>query len=432
MQMLSFIPLADIVVPANRIRKEFDKKLLADLADSIASKGLLHPLVLRSDGRGLLAGERRLKAMSMLHESGRNFNCNGYTVEAPLVPFILVNDLSELDLREAELEENTKRADLSWQERAAAVGELHSLRQSQHLARGAEWTVADLTRELIDESAGGSAAKRTANTLRLAAALDDPEIAAAPDEASALKLLWKKNDAAHRAQLASQFDLSRTPHTIRLGDAFELLHEVEPGSVDIIITDPPYGLDADEFGSQAGADHSYEDTQSYAYECYSMVINHSISICRPNAFMFLFCDFDMFSDLRNHVNGVGDWTCFRTPLIWSKTGGMLPWPHNGPRRTYECILYAARGDRRFITAGPSDVIDVSRIARPDFGAEKPAELYADLLKWVARPGDVILDPFAGTGPVINAASSLSCRAIAFERDAAKYNFILSNRLGETK
>ena len=423
-QLLHHTRISDIVVAENRIRKEFSSEKLSELADSIASKGLLHPPVLRADGKTLLAGERRLRAMSLLHMAQRPFTCNGLLVTPGETPFILASDLSELDLREAELEENTKRTDLSWQEHARAIEELNDIRRGQRNAKGETYTVADLARELISESAAGAQQTKLANTLRVAAALSDPEIAAAPDESTALKILQRKADAEHRALLAQQFNLSSSPHIIRCGNSFSLLEEVPVASVDILITDPPYGIGADDFGSQADARHAYVDDIAHAVKCYELLVDKATELCRRDAFLFIFLDIDMFDTVRFNFESA-DWKVFSTPLVWNKAGGMLPWPDSGPRNCAEFILYAKRGSRKFITAAPSSVIDIPKIAKPVYGAAKPPELYKHLLSWVARPGDTILDPFAGTGPVVSAASALNCRAIAFDIDPEKINYILA-------
>jgi ParB family chromosome partitioning protein len=62
------IAYSEITISLNRQRKEFDPEALTDLANSIGSVGLLHPIVLRETPSGfvLVAGERRLRAMEAL------------------------------------------------------------------------------------------------------------------------------------------------------------------------------------------------------------------------------------------------------------------------------------------------------------------------------------------------------------------------------
>jgi DNA modification methylase len=47
-------------------------------------------------------------------------------------------------------------------------------------------------------------------------------------------------------------------------------------------------------------------------------------------------------------------------------------------------------------------------------------LYYDLLRRSVSPGDRVLDPFAGSGPILPAAQELKCRATALEIDPAAF------------
>jgi DNA modification methylase len=61
---------------------------------------------------------------------------------------------------------------------------------------------------------------------------------------------------------------------------------------------------------------------------------------------------------------------------------------------------------------------------------KPVNLVAWLLNLVSRPGDLILDPFAGSGTTLVAALKTGRRAIGIELDPA-YVEIARQRIGET-
>ncbi|MDR0590414.1 MAG: ParB/RepB/Spo0J family partition protein [Puniceicoccales bacterium] len=63
------LPTACLVPNAKQARRKFDEVALRELADSIAAKGLLQPIIVcpAADGRfSIVAGERRFRAMQML------------------------------------------------------------------------------------------------------------------------------------------------------------------------------------------------------------------------------------------------------------------------------------------------------------------------------------------------------------------------------
>src|SRR5687768_9805242 len=106
---MKLIPLDSLIIPENRQRKEFPRKEMDDLKESITSKGLLHLPVVRNDGLTLVAGERRCKAIRELNDEGIDFIYNDEAIPFGFFPVSLLQDLSDLEVMEAELEENVIR-----------------------------------------------------------------------------------------------------------------------------------------------------------------------------------------------------------------------------------------------------------------------------------------------------------------------------------
>ena len=139
----------------------------------------------------------------------------------------------------------------------------------------------------------------------------------------------------------------------------------------------------------------------------------------------------MFCELREMCRLAGWWT-FRTPLVNIKPeGGRVPWPEHGPRRSYELCLFAVKGKKTVNTIRP-DYFE-SRLSEGNFGhgAQKPVEAYVELLRRSTRPGDTVLDSFAGTGTIFPAAAELGLNAVGVELESAAYGICLQ-RIGEIK
>ena len=105
------IPVASIEPHPGQPRRSFDEAALAELAESIAARGLIQPIVVRPHGHRfqIVAGERRWRAAqkARLHE----------------LP-ALVRDLSEEETLEVALLENIQRQDLNAIEEAQAYRRL--------------------------------------------------------------------------------------------------------------------------------------------------------------------------------------------------------------------------------------------------------------------------------------------------------------------
>jgi ParB/RepB/Spo0J family partition protein len=428
------IPLENLIIPENRQRKHFADKPLGDLRESIISKGLLHPPVVQFDGDTytLVCGERRTRAVSTIAELDVPFQCDGKTIQPGFIPVILLSDLSPLDVREAELEENTHRENLSWQETATAIAELHALRQEQAALENRAPPTAKATATEIKADglpATGSQIARVTEAVILSRHLEDPDVQKAKSQKEALKIVRKKAEAAHRAVLAEKFDQTTTPHKLIRGSAFDILPQLESGTFDLILTDPPYGVGADTFGDMASTGHEYKDDIEYAMQCYSMLARQGFRITKPIATLYAFCDIRRFSAIEMELTLAG-WDVWPSPLIWNKLNGMLPKPDFGPRKTYEAIIMATKGNPHFLKTGAPDVLTFPLREETSHGAQKPVDLYSELIQRSALPGSRILDAFAGSGTIFPAANKSKVIAVGVEVHEAYFNLALS-RMNES-
>ena len=127
---MKLVHIGAIKILPDRQRRNFSADALHELTESIRERGLFHPIVLRivGDDYVLVSGERRLRAMTDIYDLGGSFKHDGEAIRESFIPYTLLNELDELAIEEAELEENIRRADLTWQERAAAHARLSALR----------------------------------------------------------------------------------------------------------------------------------------------------------------------------------------------------------------------------------------------------------------------------------------------------------------
>jgi DNA modification methylase len=412
------IPLERVVVPENRQRREFDQKKMVELKESIKKNGLYQPIVVEESGDSFIlrAGERRLRVIRDLTSEGRSIVHGAETIPAGHIPAVRFGSLDALRQLEIEVEENCVRVDFTWQERTRAFAALHALRIAQNPAQ----TLTATASEIIGKQAEGSQVSAVSEAVVLAKHLDNPEVAKAATPKEALKVVRRIAESTHRAKLAETFDTAKTEHSFLKGDAIELLTTTGEGLFDVILTDPPYGVNADKFGTQSDTGHDYEDSEKYFESFANILAEESYRVAKPRAHAYVFCDSRRFERLALLFQLSG-WSVFPSAIIWDKgNNGMLPLPEHGPRRTYESILYAWKGDRPVLSV-KRDLIRVMPVKRLLHGAQKPVALYRELLSRSANPGDAVLDPFAGTGTIFVAANMMKLTATGFERTEATYN-----------
>ena len=414
---ISLIAVDKIIVAEKRQRTKMNDKKLIELRASIIQRGLLHPIVL-TDDNNLVVGARRLTALKQILEEDHQFFCNEHLVPKGMIPYLRHNS-DAVGLREAELEENILREELSWQDRCVAVEELHSLR----LAQNPKQSVTDTAKEL-DAVAEDAPTRKTreeiARSIIVKEFLDDPEVAQARTLPKAFNIVSRKLEAEFMA--GKKF---KSPHKLIVGDFRE--RDLPAEFFDCSITDPPYGMGADEFGDAAHMQHSYKDDLDYAYNVSLAVIENAYRITKPQSHLFLFCDIDLFLKLRDYARDFG-WTPWRTPIIWDKHHGHIP-GLNWFRRTYECILFAHKGGKP-LAFNEGDILRVTPDKDRVVAAQKPALLYSKLIKLSCTPGDNVIDLCCGSGTIFRAAAQTGVIATGIERDPETAKLTEIARLGE--
>ena len=213
-----------------RWRKEMGD--VRELAESIRTKGQIHPILLDRDNN-LVCGGRRLAACITA----------GIPVKAAYT-----DQIDPLVLRELELEENLRRKAFTPGEEVLAVKELHELKVAQHgqavSGKQGGWTL-DQTAALVGKTRGS-----VISDLQLASAVEAfPELRKATKKnaiAKAVKGMERLQEsiagiAKHEAGIAA----NQERYKIYYGDSIPYMKGLKDGSVDILFTDPMYGIDAD-------------------------------------------------------------------------------------------------------------------------------------------------------------------------------------------
>lgn len=415
---------------------------LADLRESILRpKGLVNPIVCYRDGEAwvLVTGERRLRAIQQINNLSPppTFNCGDTEVHPGWIPITPFGEwLTELDRFEAELEENTHREEIPWQDKITALNTLHTMRKRENPTQ----TFVDTAREIVPDS-------RRVNSVRseirqatiIAPHLSNPAIAKARKPEEALSLIYQQEEHRVRAALARRYigntTADSTPEIeIRHADLSQLLPSLAPAQFDLVIADPPYGIDAGNRGARSRTiqHHNYADDPEVAREVAQDIIREGFRLTKPRANLFLFCDIDLFPWLKQLCANCG-WVPFRRPLIWQKSEseGLFPWGSQGPRITTEFILYATKGQRGLVVS-PIDVLPFKRVARSDrvHGAEKPLDLMQRLIECATLAGERILDPCCGSGSTIKAAKLMGRGALGIEKDQTYYETAMAKVFGE--
>ena len=192
-------------------------------------------------------------------------------------------------------------------------------------------------------------------------------------------------------------DITIKENTIIHGDSLAVLRQMEPESVDAIITDPPYGIN---YISQTGA--RIKNDQS----------------------PFIWFLYDAFRVLKSGESGRGSLICFtrwdveqtfidamklagftvKSEVIWDKVYHGMGDTKAAFAPAHENIVFAVKGKFSFPGHRPKDLVTYQKLGS------------AQMVHPTEKPGDLILDPFAGSGSTLVAAKKTGRRFIGVELD----------------
>jgi site-specific DNA-methyltransferase (adenine-specific) len=192
-------------------------------------------------------------------------------------------------------------------------------------------------------------------------------------------------------------------------DAVEWLQALPSETVDLLITDPAY--ESLEKHRAIGTTTRLKHSKSSSNDWFSVFPNARFGelfaeifrVLRRDSHFYLLCDAETMFVAKPEAERAG--FRFWKPLVWDKKSIGMGYHY---RARYEFILFFEKGKRRLNDLGVADVIAVPRIHR-GYPAEKPVAVSEILINQSSQPGEVVADPFMGSGSVGVAALRLGRR-----------------------
>lgn len=217
--------------------------------------------------------------------------------------------------------------------------------------------------------------------------------------------------------------------TIYRGDSREILTSLEPASVDLLLSDPPYGQRYTGKNTRAGgAVRLAGDGIGEAVPLFRSAFTAAAPLLRDDAHVLIFASPYLWHDFREIIATEAG---ARNILIWHKNRGGMGDTSGRYAQDYEVVLFGARGRRPIRGRRDGAVITgyppppPSRRHHP---TEKPTALLEYLIEKHAPPGGLVLDPFMGGGGTLVAAQATGRRAIGIELERP-YCEVAAERLG---
>jgi len=241
--------------------------------------------------------------------------------------------------------------------------------------------------------------------------------------------------------------------TLYAGDALACLRQMPDASVDMVFTDPPYGHKNNDddliarweaaLGRGApGPARPIAQDGSEANDLFRASVREYARLLKPGCGCVCCCcggggpdpQFARWSLWLDETPGLE----FKQMVVWDKGPMGMGWHY---RRSYETVLVAQR--KGAACRWHDETNTVENIIRPgDYGIRKvipsadehptlkPVELAQHFIRLHSAPGDLVLDPFMGSGTTGTACLRLGRRFVGVELDARWYA-LAKTRLAES-
>ena len=232
-------------------------------------------------------------------------------------------------------------------------------------------------------------------------------------------------------------------HEVHFEDAVEgVRSRLDEDSIDIVLTDPPYGVDVDLTETLGAEDVQHagsleNDGYEEAVDLWRTIVSELKRVLAPEGHLYAFASWKTYDDFRDVLEEAGFEVL--NCIVWLKStpNNQTAFGSGGVRYGYqhEFILYAVHdtSDARALERTVSDVIlHKHSSADNEHPTEKPVGLLETLLEQSTDTGDVVLDPFLGSGSTAVAAINNERDVVGFELDEETYRQVIERRIAEAE
>lgn len=183
-----------------------------------------------------------------------------------------------------------------------------------------------------------------------------------------------------------------------IDDCLGVMKQMPQESVDLVLTDPPYGIsyesnrykDKNPFGSIDGDD-----------EINTEWLDNAENILKRDSGMFIFTREDVYPEWKMKIG----WEfTFKRMLVWVKNNHSMGDLEGNFASQKELIIYTTKGSPRIRGKRPKDVLRYDRVppSALKHPTQKPTGLIEFLIRKLTDEGDIIFDPFLGSGTTLKA------------------------------
>ena len=194
-------------------------------------------------------------------------------------------------------------------------------------------------------------------------------------------------------------------------DCARLMSKISSQSVDLILTDPPYGICYKSKSRRLSRQTVAGDEAPYIWW-----LKEADRILKDDGSLLCFTRWDVLGAWHTAIEYAG--LHVRSCIVWDKGIHGMGNTKAAFAPQHELCLFATKHDFEFKSGRPTDVIRVGKLASSEMihPTQKPVELFEQLINVTTLPGALVVDPFAGSGTTAIAAINTGRHFVCSEID----------------
>jgi len=202
------------------------------------------------------------------------------------------------------------------------------------------------------------------------------------------------------------------------GDGFQLIKSLPDNSVDLIVTDPPYGINLTK-GYKSGSNELIQGDDGFTVMFFlDDIMREYKRVLKPNSALYIFTRFDVMPywwiKLKNYFDA-------KNQIVWFKGGGGMGDLKGNFSYNYESIMFATNGKHQIRGKREGSVWQIGKCKQEYHETQKPVELIEKILLHSSDEGMTVLDPFMGSGTTGIACRNLKRNFIGIELNEDYFN-----------
>lgn len=213
------------------------------------------------------------------------------------------------------------------------------------------------------------------------------------------------------------------------GDCLELMKDIPDGSIDLVVTDPPYKTTSrGSSGGTGGILKEEINKRGKVFKHNDIEFNEWLPelyrVLKDTGHAYIMSNNKNLKNMLMEIENVG-FNIYKT-LIWAKNS---PITNMYYMDSHEYIIFCRKGKaKRINNCGTKSVLNVDNPRNKVHPTEKPVELMEVLVKNSSQEGELVFDPFMGSGTTGVACLNTNRKFVGVELDEHYFN-LAKERLG---